>query len=97
MDWSDVTPYLITSGSSDGLVVNHDVRQRISAINILEGHEGQLTNVRHFNRNQLVTTSHEDSAMAVWDSFLTNPKCESTELESPIRSLDCFGDKMVTC
>lgn len=49
MDWSDMTPYLITSGSSDGLVVNHDVRQRLSAINILEGHEGQLTNVRHFN------------------------------------------------
>lgn len=97
MDWSDTTPYLVTSGSSDGLIINHDVRQRHSAINILEGHEGQLTNIRYFNRNQLVTTSHEDAVMAVWDCFLTSPSCESTELESPIRSLDCAGDKLVTC
>ena len=80
---------MITSGSSDQCIVNHDIRVKDSAINLIGAHNGQINNLR-FHNNTLIATSYEDSIMAIWDDYLTKPHSEQVKLEFPIKSLDLY-------
>ena len=39
---SPVCPYLLTSGSSDTLILNHDLRVKNSVVNMITQHEGEI-------------------------------------------------------
>jgi len=46
LDWSTTSPSHLVSGSSDCCIVNHDLRVKDSAINVLGSHNGQITNLK---------------------------------------------------
>lgn len=64
--------YMLSSGGSDGVINNHDVRVRNSIVNSITAHKGQIghlawSNVGHDpSSTYLATSSYEDSALGVW-------------------------------
>ena len=56
---SVICPYLISTGASD-TVVNHDIRIRNSVINMVEGHQGEISSL-------LWSTNHSPDMMRMSD------------------------------
>ena len=72
-------PYLVTTGSSDTTIFNHDVRMKDSIINMINDHKGQISQVLWSGYNSsemmqmsdlgqvfLASSSVEDSALGIW-------------------------------
>jgi WD40 repeat protein len=64
--------YLVTTGSSDGTIQNHDVRVKHSIVNTIYAHKGEVaqvawSNVGHDpNSIYLASSSYQDSALGIW-------------------------------
>ena len=76
---SKIAPYLVTTGSSDTSILNHDVRVKDSVISTINRHKGQISSVLWSGYNSrdmmqmtdpsqvlLASSSVEDSALATW-------------------------------
>lgn len=63
---------MISTGSSDGLVHNHDIRVKNSIVNSITAHQGEIgqvawSNVGHDPTSTfLASSSYQDSALGVW-------------------------------
>jgi cell division cycle protein 20 (cofactor of APC complex) len=82
--WND---HILTSGSKDGHIIHHDVRQRDHVVATLAHHEQEVCGLEWSPDGSNLASGSNDNTVAVWDGMSKTPKHILTEHSSAVKAL----------
>ena len=59
--------YILSTGSKDTLIINHDVREKNHIINILKGHQNEICSLKWNNEGDTLISGGNDNLLCIWD------------------------------
>ena len=91
LDWNT---HLVTSGSKDTSIVNHDVRVREHAVATLTGHTQEVCGLKWSYDGALLASGGNDNTLCIWDAArggagerVQAPKFTLTEHQAAVKAL----------
>lgn len=82
--------YILSSGSRDGLIINHDVRIKEHEIAFLESHEQEVCGLKWSPDGSYLASGANDNTVCIWDGSLTGhitPKSIYSEHLAAVKAL----------
>lgn len=76
MSWND---FLISGGSRDGLIRNHDIRAQKSLSSEWKGHDGDVCGLKWSGNGQQLGSGGNDNLVNIWDARSSIAKFTKTE------------------
>lgn len=64
--------HILTTGSLDGLILNHDVRIRDSIVQTYRGHEQEVCGLKWSMSGQQLASGGNDNLLHVWDKSMSS-------------------------
>merc|ERR1712118_71578 len=79
--------HILTSGSKDGHIIHHDVRQRDHVVATLAHHEQEVCGLEWSPDGSHLASGSNDNTVAIWDGMSKTPKHSLTEHCSAVKAL----------
>ena len=64
LSWNN---YILTTGSKDTNIINHDVRDKNHIINILKGHQNEICSLKWNSEGNTLISGGNDNLLCIWD------------------------------
>jgi cell division cycle protein 20 (cofactor of APC complex) len=64
LSWNN---YILTTGSKDTNIINHDVRDKNHIINILKGHQNEICSLKWNYEGNTLISGGNDNLLCIWD------------------------------
>jgi len=95
LDWNGAQGHILSSGSRDSTIVNHDVRVKEHAVATLNGHTQEVCGLKWSPDGTMLASGGNDNLLHVWDSVASSasgekawtPKFRLTEHQAAVRAL----------
>jgi cell division cycle protein 20 (cofactor of APC complex) len=85
LDWNQ---HILTSGSRDTLVLNHDVRARMNLVSIFEGHSQEVCGLKWSSDGKLLASGGNDNLLNIWEASNSNaPKHSFDHHQAAVKAL----------
>ncbi|KAL3373375.1 hypothetical protein AABB24_005393 [Solanum stoloniferum] len=66
--------HILTSGSKDRAIINHDVRARSNLVSVTRAHRGEVCGVKWSSTGNALASGGNDNLVYIWDSFKTSSR-----------------------
>ncbi|KAL3341813.1 hypothetical protein AABB24_026037 [Solanum stoloniferum] len=66
--------HILTSGSKDRSIINHDVRARSNLVSVTRAHGGEVCGVKWSSTGNALASGGNDNLVYIWDSFKTSSR-----------------------
>lgn len=95
LDWNPTQGHLLSSGSRDSTVVNHDVRVKEHAVHLLQGHTQEVCGLKWSPDGSMLASGGNDNLLCLWDMHASAasgervwaPKHVLTEHQAAVKAL----------
>ncbi|KAJ4728932.1 cell division cycle 20.2, cofactor of APC complex-like [Melia azedarach] len=72
--WNHWNNHILTSGSQDKSIINHDVRISNSATSCIKAHDGEVCGLKWSNEGNLLASGGDDNLVYIWEpSKMSSP------------------------
>ncbi|XP_049395012.1 cell division cycle 20.2, cofactor of APC complex-like [Solanum stenotomum] len=66
--------HILTSGSKDRAIINHDVRARSNLVSVMRAHRGEVCGVKWSSTGNALASGGNDNLVYIWDSLKTSSR-----------------------
>jgi len=84
--WNGAVHSLLSSGSADALVSNHDLRQHC-VISVYKAHNQEVCGLKWSNDGSNLASGGNDNLLHIWDIQRTIPRCTLTKHSAAVKAL----------
>jgi cell division cycle 20, cofactor of APC complex len=85
LSWNDS---LLTSGSKDQTIMNHDTRIRAPAISMFEGHTQEICGLKWSPNGQQLASGANDNTLKIWELRTTAPRFDLRHHTAAVKAID---------
>jgi len=78
---------LITSGSRDRLILNHDTRERLESVSKMVGHRQEVCGLQWSPDHQFLASGGNDNRLLIWDVQATRPMHKHVDHSAAVKAI----------